>query len=92
VFSLNPWASDFVPPHTFHNSIFSDVEENAMPFIFDPPEFWANPDDCIDFPCTAPSNVLLSFKNTMFAGDVAPMIFDSDFQIISDTAKVSDKF
>lgn len=92
IFYLNKWASDFVPVHTFHNTIFSDVEEGAMPYIYDPKPGWANPDDCIDFPCTAPSNVLLKFENTMFAGSKAPLIFDSNFQIISDTEQVSEQF
>lgn len=92
VFYLNEWASDFVPVHTFYNTIFSDVEEGAMPYIYDPKPKWANPDDCIDFPCTAPSNVLLKFENTMFAGSKAPLVFDSNFQIISDTDQVSENF
>lgn len=40
-------------------------------------------DDCGNFPCTAPSNVLLQFEKTTFNGTIKPVKTDSDFQIVS---------
>jgi hypothetical protein len=32
--------------------------------LYDPPKGWANLDDCGNFPCTAPNNVILSFTRS----------------------------
>lgn len=56
----------------------------------DPPEKWNNVDDCVGFPCTAPSNVILEFRNTKFTGLLSPKTRQRDFQIISDTAGASE--
>jgi hypothetical protein len=62
-----------------------------MAYLYDPPEKWATEDDCGDFPCTAPSNVLIDFKSTTYEGSTQPFT-DSNFQIISDTDDVSKTF
>jgi hypothetical protein len=54
----------------------------------DPPEAWANIDDCGNWPCTAPQNVLMSFENTEFV-DAPGILFNTkekDFQIVSNNA------
>jgi hypothetical protein len=35
-------------------------------FIYNPPQGWANIDDCGEWPCTAPSNVVYNFKDAVF--------------------------
>jgi hypothetical protein len=89
VFTIMEFASDYIPPHTFDNIVFNEVENDAFGWFMDPPERWANVDDCIDFPCTAPSNLLFHFENTQFTGSQTPGIDQSTFQIISDTENVS---
>ena len=59
VFGLNPSSSDYIPLQKFTNSKFVNVADEAMAYIYDPPEAWNNPDDCLGFPCTAPSNVVI---------------------------------
>jgi len=72
VFGLNPFSSDYIPLQKFTYSKFVEVADEAMAFIYDPPEEWNNPDDCIGFPCTAPSNVVMQFDRTQYAGINAP--------------------
>jgi hypothetical protein len=55
----NPSASDYIPVHKFINTKFTNVSENAVAYINDPNPGWANPTDCVEWPCTAPENVVL---------------------------------
>lgn len=50
-----------------------------MAYLFSPPAGWANLDDCGDFPCTAPDNVLLQFEDSTFAGTTRPDNYDKNF-------------
>lgn len=54
-----------------------------MVYLFSPPNEWTNTDDCGEFPCTAPNNVLLRFEKSTFSGQITPINTDSNFQIIS---------
>lgn len=55
----NPYASDYIPVHKFTGTLFDNVNEKAVIYIEDPNKKWANPTDCIEWPCTAPENVVL---------------------------------
>lgn len=61
IIKRNKSSSDYIPPHLFKNTKFRDVQDGAFIFIDDPPQSWANPTDCIDWPCTAPNNVVINF-------------------------------
>jgi hypothetical protein len=50
-----------------------------MAYFYDPPEEWNNKDDCVGFPCTAPSNIVLTFTNTQYSGKNMPKVRASDF-------------
>ena len=82
VLCLNPTASDYVPPHQFVGTKFNNVAEDAMAFIMSPPAGWANPTDCVEFPCSAPLNILFDFKDTMFS-PTNPFNYGSKFQVIA---------
>jgi hypothetical protein len=43
---INEWQSDYVPIMEFFETTFTDVKDGAMAYIYDPPEKWANLDDC----------------------------------------------
>lgn len=43
---------------------------------------WANLDDCGDFPCTAPLNVLFNFRNTTWSG-IKPSYAREVFDLIA---------
>jgi len=64
--------------------------QEAMISIYDPPEEWNNPTDCIAFPCTAPSNIVMLFENVKYGGSVQPKNRSLGFQIVSDTPGASD--
>ena len=66
------------------------MHDSAIAYFFDPPEEWNNPNDCVGFPCTAPSNVLLTFTNTQYSGTIMPKLRASDFEIVSDTPGASE--
>jgi len=54
IFTVNKNSPDYVPMHEFYDTKFINVEADAMSYIFDPPQGWANPYECGEFPCTAP--------------------------------------
>lgn len=83
----NPYASDYIPVHKFVNTKFNNVFENAVIWIEDPNPGWANPTDCIEWPCTAPENVVLKFEGTTYDGTRRPIDQLLSFQIVSDAEK-----
>jgi hypothetical protein len=68
VMQVSEHQYDYVPMNEFFDNTFVDVQDGAFIFIYDPPQKWANIDDCGDFPCTAPLNVLSSFQGSVFEG------------------------
>lgn len=84
---LNKHASDYVPMHVFKNTVFDNVEDPAVIHLYNPPKGWATIDDCGEWPCTAPENVVLKFSNTQFTGLQTPSSVQQDFQIVSNTNK-----
>lgn len=82
VFRINEYQSDYAPMMEFHDTVFTNTSGDAMAYIFDPPQGWANVKDCGNFPCTAPLNTILSFKDTTFGGVTTPSYATSNFQII----------
>lgn len=80
----NKYSADYIPRHKFINTVFNNVEEAAVIYLKDPDIAWANPTDCIEWPCTAPENVVLSFENTQYKGSRTPLSTKTNFQIVSD--------
>jgi hypothetical protein len=60
--------ADYSPIHEFYDTQFTDIEDGAMANLLSPNPAWANIDDCGNFPCTGPYNLLYSFKNTTWLG------------------------
>lgn len=88
----NPTASDYIPIHKFSNTKLTDVSENAVVYLNDPNPGWANPTDCIEWPCTAPENVVLQFENTQYSGTIKPVKTVQNFQIVSDVKEAVDSY
>lgn len=88
----NPDSSDYIPVQKFYNTIFDNVSDEAMVWLEDPDPHWANAADCAGFPCTAPNNVVMTFEGTSFTGSKQPTFREKEFQIVSDTARVSETF
>lgn len=57
-----------------------------------PSRSWANIDDCGDFPCTAPNNIVLDFKGTTYSGVNMPDLQFDSFQIVANTPNVTSTF
>lgn len=91
IFFLNPTASDFNNFLTCNNCKFTDIATEAMAYIYDPPSGWAKIDDCGEWPCTGPENVVLKFKSTKFSGST-PSYTRSNFQIVSDYKDAASTF
>ena len=91
IFALNPYSSDYIPLQKFTYSKFINVADDAMAYIYDPPQEWNNPDDCVGFPCTAPSNVVITHDGVQYSGITRPSTTPNSFQIISDTPSASPK-
>jgi len=65
----------------FYDTVFSDVENDAVAHLGDPLEAWIDIADCGNFPCSAPNNMIISLTGTKWYGD-RPVRTSSDFQII----------
>jgi hypothetical protein len=50
-----------MPRAKFVDTVFNNVDQDALAYLYSPPWAWANPDDCGIFPCTAPNNELIQF-------------------------------
>ena len=87
LFEDNPDSADYTPKHKFTNTKFIDVDQSTFGFLMDPPLAWANLDDCSEFPCTGPMNVLTQFENSQFSG-VTPRYTNPNFQLISNNKGV----
>lgn len=87
---MNREASDYTVMHEFYNIKFTDVENDALTLMYEPPQAWAIIKDCGEFPCTAPKNTIYSFVGTTFEGDVKPTYTGADFQIVPDIEGYTD--
>ena len=66
IFEISKSTSDYIPMHEFYDTKFINVERDALGYIYDPSAGWATINDCGEFPCSAPQNVLFSFKKNTF--------------------------
>jgi len=69
----------------FYDSKFVDVDGDAFAYIDEPSPGWAAVDDCGEFPCTAPLNILFQFFDTEFEGSI-PSWAKDEFQIIANNS------
>lgn len=82
IFEINKFAPDYTPMIEFYDTKFHNVEEDAMGYIYDPPQKWAIIKDCGAWPCTGPQNAMFWFKDSTFSG-IRPSFVARHFQIIS---------
>lgn len=68
IFHNSKYASDYIPLHKFVGSTFRDVANDAFVKFDEPLEKWAAVDDCGEWPCTAPENIVLQFDGNSFSG------------------------
>jgi hypothetical protein len=78
--------------HKFKFSKFTDVSDAAFIYLEDPNPSWANPTDCIEWPCTAPENIVLQFTGTTFGGITRPSKVTPAFQIVSDVEEAVESY
>jgi len=102
VFAINHYASDGSPIHHITNPKFTNVKQDAMIQIYDPPQKWAVIDDCGEWPCTMPSNMVYTVKDAVFevTDGVTPLpsfwtagvTTKYTFQMVSDFATASGSY
>lgn len=63
ILHVHPMASDLIMPHIFRDVKFDGVKKESFLYLMDPPTDWTDPKKCLDFPCTAPQNFLLQFRD-----------------------------
>lgn len=86
VFERNPSASDGIPLHYFDHIKFVNVTDDALVWIEAPNPGWANPTDCGEWPCTAPENVVMKFRQSSYETNDPQdggLIEEADFQIVA---------
>ena len=90
VFCLSKTSYNYVQPHTFWNTKFTNVSPDALAYFRGVNKGSANPKDCGEFPCTGENNALFSFWNTKYLrGSTLMSKNGKDFQIISNNKGVS---
>jgi len=82
VFGSNKYGSDYTEMQEFFETTFTNVQTDAIATLSDPTPGWANKKDCGSFPCTAPWNVLFSFKDTKWE-QIVESNAQRDWQIIA---------
>lgn len=87
-FGLNPTSADHIPIMEAWDTQFIDVADDGFGYFSDPKPGWANVKDCGNFPCTAPWNILASFRRSKFTG-IQPLKQGPDFQLIPDNPEFS---
>lgn len=95
VFGINSDASDGNPITYLDQVEFVNVNNDAVAYLFTPPQKWAIVRDCGQFPCTGPLNLALKFTNTIASGTNVPNIYtissaQTTFQIIPNNAGASE--
>lgn len=55
-------APDYTPYAEFRALTFDNVAHEAMAYIMDPPQKWANLEDCVEFTCTGMYNIVMHFE------------------------------
>lgn len=88
IFERNKYDSDKIPQHYFNDCTFKNVDNSGWAFLEKPPTAWANVKDCGNFPCTAPNNLIFTFKGTKFEGETKPTTAVADFVIVPDDKTV----
>jgi len=76
-------APDYTPYARFEGVVFDNVNHGALTYFQDPPQKWANLEDCVEFTCTGMYNIVTYFKGVRLTGQNTPMV-PQRFSIISD--------
>ena len=74
---------DYTPFATMRNIRFTNVAHEALAWIQDPPQGWANKSDCVEFTCTGMYNIVIYFSGVTVGGGITPLI-PQEFTIVSD--------
>ena len=91
IYETHPKASDLIMQHIFSNIVLNNVSAETFVFLMDPPPGWVNLTDCVDFDCTAPENVLLSFVDGITQSGTTSITLPAlPFDIISDNPGFKD--
>ena len=88
-FHTNKSGSDLIMPHIFKNVKYDGVSKKSFIYLMNPPEGWANLTDCVDFPCTAPQNLLLQFRDGYTDTSNALGLLSVPFDIIANNPGVN---
>lgn len=60
--AIMPFLSpDYTPYAELTGLIFDNVAREALTYIQDPPQSWANIQDCVEFTCTGMYNIVMHF-------------------------------
>ena len=79
IFAISEYSTDYVPLHQFTKTTFNNVSDDAIAYFIAPFPWWNDPAKCVAFPCTGPSNVVLTFESTTFSGETLPSLLSPSF-------------
>ena len=95
IFGINADGSDSNPVTSLNQIEFVNVHNDALTYLYTPPQKWAIVRDCGEFPCTGPLNLALKFSNAIASGSPTPNIegittSQISFQIIPNNVGASE--
>lgn len=74
---------DYTPYAQFDDLLLTNVGHDALTFIENPPQGWANIEDCVEFTCTGMYNIVMYFENVRSSGTGLFPRIGQTFTIIS---------
>ena len=66
IIGFSVYSMDYTPMYEFYDTQFTNIDDAAMANLLSPMQSWANVEDCGNFPCTGPNNLLYYFVNSVW--------------------------
>lgn len=87
---LNSYSSDYVQMADFVSTTFNNVHDDAVAYIYDSKAGWAVIDDCGEFSCTGPNNIVMKFGAVTCSGTEQPAFCADNSAGFTITSKMRD--
>lgn len=89
ILQRNPYAENKTPMHRLVDPVLNNVQDTAIAYLL-PSACEADPES---LNCSSgPNNVLVTFTDVIYGGDITPIGLYKDFQIVSNVENIGGSF